>query len=171
MEQSQKMVFRYAFVLFKREISYWKTHDTKMEGKKNENVKISEALICRLKSVQSGRKKNIEKVLSWCTDGLHDGKSGPQIPMSLEQKIEFFKLLVKLALKKLRLVFRAASGDGIYIPQNFDRAGPDPGGCNYPGSDSGKRTHYQKTFEVTKAPQKDHPCVQFHFCSTERAGI
>ena len=45
----------------------------------------------------------------WCSVDLRDGNQALVIPMSLEQKIEFFKLLVKIGFKEIEVGFPAAS--------------------------------------------------------------
>ena len=41
------------------------------------------------------RKDHIEKAPIWCSVDLRDGNQALIVPMSLEQKLEFFKLLVR----------------------------------------------------------------------------
>ncbi|MBE6547365.1 MAG: 2-isopropylmalate synthase [Ruminococcaceae bacterium] len=55
-------------------------------------------------------KKNcIEKAPTWCSVDLRDGNQSLIIPMSLEEKLEFFKLLVKVGFKEIEVGFPAAS--------------------------------------------------------------
>ena len=53
--------------------------------------------------------KEIEKAPVWCSVDLRDGNQALVIPMSLEQKVEFFKLLVEVGLlskeEKVKVVF------------------------------------------------------------------
>ena len=53
--------------------------------------------------------KEIQKAPIWCSVDLRDGNQALVIPMSLEQKIEFFKLLVKIGFKEIEVGFPAAS--------------------------------------------------------------
>ena len=55
------------------------------------------------------RKEYITKAPDWCSVDLRDGNQALVIPMSLEQKIEFFKLLVKIGFKEIEVGFPAAS--------------------------------------------------------------
>lgn len=55
------------------------------------------------------QKEYVEKAPSWCSVDLRDGNQALVIPMSLEQKIEFFKLLVKIGFKEIEVGFPAAS--------------------------------------------------------------
>ena len=45
----------------------------------------------------------------WCSVDLRDGNQSLIIPMGLEEKIEFFKLLVKIGFKEIEIGFPAAS--------------------------------------------------------------
>lgn len=45
----------------------------------------------------------------WCSVDLRDGNQALIVPMSLEQKLEFFKLLVSLGFKEIEVGFPAAS--------------------------------------------------------------
>ncbi len=55
------------------------------------------------------KKDHIEKAPVWCSVDLRDGNQALVIPMSLEQKVEFFKLLVKVGFKEIEVGFPAAS--------------------------------------------------------------
>ena len=54
-------------------------------------------------------KEYVEKAPIWCSVDLRDGNQALVIPMSLEQKIAFFKLLVKIGFKEIEVGFPAAS--------------------------------------------------------------
>ena len=54
-------------------------------------------------------KEYVEKAPIWCSVDLRDGNQALVIPMSLEQKIEFFKLLVQIGFKEIEVGFPAAS--------------------------------------------------------------
>ena len=55
------------------------------------------------------KKDHIEKAPKWCSVDLRDGNQALIIPMSLEQKLEFFKYLVELGFKEIEVGFPAAS--------------------------------------------------------------
>lgn len=55
------------------------------------------------------QKEYIEKAPQWCSVDLRDGNQSLIIPMSLEEKIEFFKLLVEVGFKEIEVGFPAAS--------------------------------------------------------------
>ncbi len=54
-------------------------------------------------------KNSIEKAPIWCSVDLRDGNQALFVPMSLEEKLEFFKLLVKVGFKEIEIGFPAAS--------------------------------------------------------------
>ncbi len=54
-------------------------------------------------------KDSIDKAPVWCSVDLRDGNQALVIPMSLEQKVEFFKLLVEVGFKEIEVGFPAAS--------------------------------------------------------------
>ena len=55
------------------------------------------------------KKDYIDKAPAWCSVELRDGNQALVIPMSLEQKVEFFKLLVQIGFKEIEVGFPAAS--------------------------------------------------------------
>lgn len=55
------------------------------------------------------KKSSIEKPPIWCSVDLRDGNQALIIPMSLEEKLEFFKLLCDVGFKEIEVGFPAAS--------------------------------------------------------------
>ncbi len=55
------------------------------------------------------KKEYIDQAPIWCSVDLRDGNQSLIIPMSLEEKLEFFDLLVKLGFKEIEVGFPAAS--------------------------------------------------------------
>ena len=54
-------------------------------------------------------KEYIDKAPKWCSVDLRDGNQALIIPMSLEEKLEFFTRLVKVGFKEIEIGFPAAS--------------------------------------------------------------
>ena len=54
-------------------------------------------------------KEYVDKAPVWCSVDLRDGNQALVIPMNLEQKVEFFKLLVDIGFKEIEVGFPAAS--------------------------------------------------------------
>jgi len=55
------------------------------------------------------KKDRIEKAPDWCSVDLRDGNQSLVIPMNLEEKLEFYKLLLKVGFKEIEVGFPAAS--------------------------------------------------------------
>ncbi len=55
------------------------------------------------------KKDHIEKAPKWCSVDLRDGNQALVVPMSLDEKLEFFSYLVKLGFKEIEIGFPAAS--------------------------------------------------------------
>ena len=55
------------------------------------------------------KKEYIDKAPIWCSVDLRDGNQSLIVPMSLEEKVEFFKELVKIGFKEIEVGFPAAS--------------------------------------------------------------
>ena len=54
-------------------------------------------------------KEKIENPPIWCSVDMRDGNQSLVIPMSLEEKLEFYKLLLKVGFKQIEVGFPAAS--------------------------------------------------------------
>ena len=55
------------------------------------------------------KKESVEKPPIWCSVDLRDGNQALIIPMSIAEKLEFFKLLCKVGFKEIEVGFPAAS--------------------------------------------------------------
>lgn len=55
------------------------------------------------------KKDHIEKAPIWCSVDLRDGNQALIVPMSLEEKLEFFQMLVKIGFREIEVGFPAAS--------------------------------------------------------------
>lgn len=55
------------------------------------------------------KKDHIEKAPAWCSVDLRDGNQSLVVPMNLEEKLEFFRMLVKIGFKEIEVGFPAAS--------------------------------------------------------------
>ena len=68
------------------------------------------------------KKDYIDKAPGWCSVDLRDGNQALVEPMSLDEKLEFFQLLVDVGFKVIGC-FR----DRVSVPEDSDRAEHDPG--------------------------------------------
>ena len=55
------------------------------------------------------KKDHIDKAPIWCSVDLRDGNQALVVPMNLEEKLEFFKLLCDIGFKEIEVGFPAAS--------------------------------------------------------------
>ena len=55
------------------------------------------------------KRDHVEKAPVWCSVDLRDGNQALVVPMSLDEKIEFFEVLVKVGFKEIEVGFPAAS--------------------------------------------------------------
>ena len=62
-----------------------------------------------VKCLKWAEKEYVDHAPIWCSVDLRDGNQALIIPMSLEEKLEFFKHLVKVGFKEIEIGFPAAS--------------------------------------------------------------
>lgn len=55
------------------------------------------------------KKDHIEKAPAWCSVDLRDGNQALIVPMSLEEKLEFYQMLLEIGFKEIEVGFPAAS--------------------------------------------------------------
>jgi 2-isopropylmalate synthase len=62
-----------------------------------------------VKSMKWSEKEYITEAPVWCSVDLRDGNQALVVPMSLEEKLKYFKLLVQIGFKEIEVGFPAAS--------------------------------------------------------------
>ena len=82
------------------------------------------------------QKTMIEKAPIWCSVDLRDGNQALITPMSLDEKLEFFRYLVKIGFKEIEIGFPAAS------ETEYEFCRTDSGRCHHSGIDTGTGTHH-----------------------------
>ena len=60
-------------------------------------------------SMDWAKKEHPDKAPVWCSVDLRDGNQSLVIPMSLDEKLEFYKMLIKIGFKEIEVGFPAAS--------------------------------------------------------------
>src|ERR1700759_585787 len=53
--------------------------------------------------------RTIDKAPTWCSVDLRDGNQALAVPMSVEEKLEYFDLLVKIGFKEIEIGFPSSS--------------------------------------------------------------
>ena len=76
---------------------------------KNSNKYVKQYFEPQGVSMDWMKKSCIDKPPVWCSVDLRDGNQALIIPMSLEEKLEFFELLCKIGFKEIEIGFPAAS--------------------------------------------------------------
>lgn len=106
------------------------------------------------------QKDHIEKAPAWCSVDLRDGNQSLIVPMNLEEKLEFYDMLIRIGFKEIEVGFPAASE----TEYDFLRALID--GNRIPNDVTVQvltqcRDHIiRKTFEAVKgAPARHHPLL------------
>ena len=109
------------------------------------------------------KKDHVDKAPIWCSVDLRDGNQALIEPMSLEEKLEFFKMLVDIGFKEIEVGFPAASE----TEYNFIRALIDnnmiPEDVTIQVLTQAREHIIKKTFEAVKGAG--------HLCCPEGAGI
>ncbi len=59
--------------------------------------------------VKWATKKHVEKAPVWCSVDMRDGNQSLVVPMTLEQKLDYFKVLLDVGFKEIEVGFPAAS--------------------------------------------------------------
>ena len=96
------------------------------------------------------KKDHIEKAPIWCSVDLRDGNQSLMIPMSLEEKLEFFKLLVKIGFKEIEIGFPAASETEYTFLRTLIEEGLIPDDVTVQVLTQSREHIIRKTFESLK---------------------
>lgn len=100
------------------------------------------------------RKEYVDKAPIWCSVDLRDGNQALVIPMSLEQKIEFFKLLVKIGFKEIEVGFPAASETEYEFCRTLIEQNLIPDDVTIQVLTQAREHIIKKTFEAIKGAKK-----------------
>ena len=61
------------------------------------------------RKVRNWPNRSLTKSPAWCSVDLRDGNQALEVPMNIDQKLEFFSFLVKVGFKEIEVGFPAAS--------------------------------------------------------------
>lgn len=100
------------------------------------------------------RKEYVDKAPIWCSVDLRDGNQALVIPMSLEQKVEFFKLLVKIGFKEIEVGFPAASETEYEFCRTLIEQNLMPDDVTIQVLTQAREHIIKKTFEAIKGAKK-----------------
>ena len=94
--------------------------------------------------IVSGQNNEITHAPIWCSVDLRDGNQALYSPMTTEEKIEFFKFLVKLGFKEIEVGFPAASHTEFEFVRRLIDENLIPDDVNNSSAYTGKRTYYKE---------------------------
>ena len=107
-----------------------------------------------MKCMKWAEKEYVGKAPIWCSVDLRDGNQALVIPMSLEQKIEFFKLLVKIGFKEIEVGFPAASETEYTFVRTLIEQNLIPDDVTIQVLTQAREHIIRKTFEAVKGAPK-----------------
>ncbi len=100
------------------------------------------------------KKSYIEKPPIWCSVDLRDGNQALIIPMSLEEKLEFFKLLCDVGFKEIEIGFPAASETEYELCRKLIEEDLIPDDVTIQVLTQSREHIIAKTFEAIKGAKK-----------------
>ena len=100
------------------------------------------------------KKDYIEKAPIWCSVDLRDGNQALIEPMSLEEKIEFFQMLVKIGFKEIEVGFPAASETEYDFLRSLIERNMIPDDVTIQVLTQAREHIIRKTFEAVKGAPK-----------------
>lgn len=96
------------------------------------------------------KKDSIEKPPIWCSVDLRDGNQALIEPMSLEEKLEFFQMLVDIGFKEIEVGFPAASDTEYQFMRALIERGMIPEDVTVQVLTQAREHIIRKTFEAVK---------------------
>ncbi|MEY8331898.1 2-isopropylmalate synthase [Lachnospiraceae bacterium 47-T17] len=101
------------------------------------------------------KKEYVDKAPIWCSVDLRDGNQALIEPMSLEEKLEFFRLLVEIGFKEIEVGFPAASETEYELVRTLIEQNMIPEDVTIQVLTQAREHIIRKTFEAVKgAPGK-----------------
>ena len=101
-------------------------------------------------SIDWVKKERLTQAPDWCSVDLRDGNQALITPMNLEEKIEFYKFLLKLGFKEIEVGFPAASETEFTFLQTIIREGLVPDDVTIQVLTQSRPHIIKKTFESIK---------------------
>ena len=100
------------------------------------------------------KKDHIEKAPMWCSVDLRDGNQALVVPMSLEEKLAFFKVLVDIGFKDIEVGFPAASETEFEFLRTLIEKDLIPDDVRVQVLTQSRKHIIDKTFESLKGAKK-----------------
>ncbi|CAG7647973.1 2-isopropylmalate synthase [Paenibacillus solanacearum] len=100
------------------------------------------------------RKEYITEAPTWCSVDLRDGNQALIVPMNLEEKLEYFKLLVDIGFKEIEVGFPAASETEFAFLRTLIETDLIPNDVTIQVLTQSREHIIRKTFEALKGAKK-----------------
>ena len=100
------------------------------------------------------KKDHIEKAPVWCSVDLRDGNQALIEPMSLDEKLEFFQMLVDIGFKEIEVGFPAASETEFIFMRTLIERDMIPDDVTVQVLTQAREHIIKKTFEAIKGAKK-----------------
>ena len=112
---------------------------------------MKDNILCRRSVGMTGQKKDhIEKAPIWCSVDLRDGNQALIEPMSLDEKLEFFQMLVDIGFKEIEVGFPAASETEFIFMRTLIERDMIPDDVTVQVLTQAREHIIKKTFEAVK---------------------
>ena len=102
------------------------------------------------KCMEWAQKEYVDRAPIWCSVDLRDGNQALVVPMTLEQKLDFFRLLVKIGFKEIEVGFPAASETEYEFLRALIEQGLIPDDVTVQVLTQAREHIIRKTFEALK---------------------
>lgn len=99
------------------------------------------------------KKDAVEKAPIWCSVDLRDGNQALVVPMTLDQKVKFFQLLVEIGFKEIEVGFPAASETEYTFLRTLIEENLIPDDVTIQVLTQAREHIIKKTFEAVKGAQ------------------
>ena len=130
----------------------------------NHNKYIRQYFMPPVRSMKWAEKEYVDHAPVWCSVDLRDGNQALVVPMSLEQKVQFFQLLVKIGFKEIEVGFPAASDTEYQFLRTLIEQDLIPDDVTIQVLTQAREHIIRKTFEALEGCEAcDRACIQFHF--------
>lgn len=100
------------------------------------------------------KKEYITEAPIWCSVDLRDGNQALIVPMNLEEKLEYFKMLVKIGFKEIEVGFPAASETEFTFLRTLIEQNLIPDDVTIQVLTQSREHIIRKTFESLKGAKK-----------------
>ena len=115
--------------------------------------------------------KDITKAPIWCSVDLRDGNQSLPTPMSVDEKMGMFKMLLDVGFKEIEVGFPSASQTEYDFLRKLIDENLIPDDVKVQVLTQSREHLITKTFEALKGCKCDSPFIQFNISITKRCSF